>query len=169
MKVWAMCGLVFALAGCGYHVAGHADLLPKNIKTIAIPAFGNVTMRYKLADRITAEVTREFISRTRYAVVADPKKADAVLTGALVNFTSYPTTFDPVTSRASGAQAIVNVQVMLMDKTGKVLFNRPSMEVRQRYEIAVDAAGYFDESGPAMDRVARDVARSIVSSVLENF
>jgi hypothetical protein len=144
-------------------------MLPKTIKTIAVPAFGNVTLRYKLADRISANVAREFIERTRYAVVADPKKADAVLTGALVNFISYPTTFDPVTSRASGVQAIVNVQVMLMDKTGKVLFNRPGMEVRERYEIAVDAAGYFDESGPAMDRLARDVARSIVSAVLENF
>jgi lipopolysaccharide assembly LptE-like protein len=161
--------LVIALTGCGYRVAGHADLLPKNIKTIAVPAFGNVTLRYKLADRITAQVTREFIERTRYAVVADPKKADAVLTGAVTNFVSYPTTFDAVTQRASGAQVILNLQILLMDKNGKVLFNRPGMEVREHYQIAVDAAAYFDESGPAMDRLARDVARSIVSAVLENF
>jgi hypothetical protein len=161
--------LALALAGCGYHVSGHADLLPKNIKTIAVPAFGNVTIRYKLADRIPAAITREFIERTRYTVVADPKQADAILSGALVNFVSYPTTYDPVTSRASGVQAIVNVQLMLMDKTGKVLFNRPNMEVRERYEISVDPSGYFDESGPAMDRLARDVARSVVSAVLENF
>ena len=169
MTARAVCLLAIALSGCGYHVSGHADLLPKNIKTIAIPAFGNVTIRYKLADRITANVTREFIERTRYAIVADPKQADAVLTGSMVNFVSYPTTFDPVTSRASGVQAIVYLQLILMDKTGKVLFNRPGMEVRERYEIAVDAAGYFDESGPAMDRLARDVARSVVSAVLENF
>jgi hypothetical protein len=161
--------LLVALSGCGYHVAGRADLLPKNIKTIAVPGFGNVTTRYKLADRISADITREFIQRTRYAVVADPKKADAVLSGAVTNFVSYPTTYDPVTSRASGAQVIVNLQIMLMDKSGKVLFNRPGMEVRERYEIAVDAAGYFDEGGPALDRLARDVARSVVSAVLENF
>jgi hypothetical protein len=161
--------LSLALAGCGYHVSGHADMLPKTIKTIAVPAFNNVTIRYKLTDRITANVVREFIERTRYKVVADPKEADALLTGAVVNFISYPTTFDPVTQRASGVQAIVNVQVMLMDRSGKILFNRPGMEVRERYEIAVNAAGYFDESGPAMDRLARDVARSIVSAVLENF
>jgi outer membrane lipopolysaccharide assembly protein LptE/RlpB len=161
--------LAAALTGCGYHVSGHADMLPKTIKTIAVPAFGNVTIRYKLTDRVSANVAREFIERTRYKVVADPKQADAVLTGAVVNFTSYPTTFDPVTQRASGVQMIVNLQVLLMDRNGKVLFNRPGMEVRERYEIAVDASGYFDESGPAMDRLARDVARSIVSAVLENF
>jgi Lipopolysaccharide-assembly len=161
--------LAIALTGCGYHVAGHADLLPKNIKTIAVPAFGNVTIRYKLADQLATQITREFIERTHYAVVADPKQADAVLTGAVVNFVSYPTTFDPVTSRASGVQAIVYLQLLLMDKAGKVLFNRPGMEIRERYQISVNATTYFDESGPAMDRLARDVARSVVSAVLENF
>jgi hypothetical protein len=134
-----------------------------------VPAFANVTIRYKLADRLAAQVTREFIQRTRYAVVADPKQADAVLTGAVVNFVSYPTTFDPVTSRASGVQAIANLQLLLMDKTGKVLFNRPNMEIRERYQISVDPVTYFDESEPAMDRLARDVARSVVTAVLENF
>jgi outer membrane lipopolysaccharide assembly protein LptE/RlpB len=157
------------LAGCGYHVSGHADLLPKNIKTIAIPAFGNVTIRYKLADRLAADVAREFIERTRYAVVADPTKADATLSGAVVNLVSFPTTFDPATSRASGVQVIAMLQILLVDKGGKVLFSRPGMEVRGRYEISVDPKAYLDESGPAADRLARDVARSIVSAVLENF
>jgi len=169
MKGVAVCFVAIALTGCGYHVAGHADLMPKNIKSIAVPAFGNVTIRYKLGERLTTQIKREFIERTHYAVVADPKQADAVLSGAVVNFLSYPTTFDPVTSRASGVQAIVYVQLLLMDKTGKVLFNRPGMEIRQRYEISVDPTTYFDESGPAMDRLARDVARSVVSAVLENF
>ena len=165
----AVCFLAALLTGCGYHVAGNTNLLPKNIKTIAVPAFSNVTINHRLADRLATQITREFIERTKYAVVADPKQADAVLTGAVVNFVSYPTTFDPVTSRASGVQAIAYLQLMLMDNSGKVLFNRPSMEIRERYEISVDAATYFDESGPAMDRLARDVARSVVSAVLENF
>jgi hypothetical protein len=169
VRLAAACLAALACAGCGYHVAGHADLLPKNIKTIAVPAFGNVTIRYKLADRLAAEITREFIERTRYGVVADPAKADAVLSGAVVNAVSFPTTFDPVTSRASGVQVIVNLQILLVEKSGKVLFNRPGMEIRERYEISVDPKAYLDESGPAAERVARDVARSVVSAVLENF
>ena len=53
--------------------------------------------------------------------------------------------------------------------TGKILFTRPSMEVKERYEISVDPKVYFDESGPALQRISRDVARSVVSAVLENF
>jgi len=166
----ALCCLPLLLEGCGYHVAGKTDLLPKTIKIVAVKPFGNVTIRYKLADQLPADIGREFISRTRYKVVADPNAADAILSGAIVNFSSFPTTYDPVTSRATGVQIIVNVQLSLIERaTGKVLFNRPNMEIRQRYEISVNPSTYSDESGPAMDRLARDVARSVVSAVLENF
>jgi hypothetical protein len=60
--------------GCGYHVSGHGDLMPKTIKTIAIPAFGNITVRYQLARLLPADITREFLSRTHYAIVADPAR-----------------------------------------------------------------------------------------------
>jgi hypothetical protein len=155
---------------CGYHVAGKANLIPKRIETIAVPEWGNVTRRYKLSEGLTAAVTREFISRTRFHIVADPGQADAILTGAVINFFSYPTVFDPVTGRASGVEVIVVLQVKLTDRTNnKALFDRPNFEVRERYEISVDPRAYFDESDVAVQRLCRDVARSVVSGVLENF
>ena len=75
------CLFTMVLASCGYHVASTTDVLPKNVKTIAIPAFGNITTRYKISDLLAAAITREFISRTRYQIVSDPDQADAVLTG----------------------------------------------------------------------------------------
>jgi hypothetical protein len=158
------------LSACGYHVGGKADLLPKNIRTVAVTSFGNVTTRYKLAERLPADITREFISRTRYRIVADPRQADAVLSGAVVNFNAFPGIFDPASGRATGVQAIVTLQLTLTDKaTGAVLFSRPGVEFRERYEISVDPTSYFDESTAALERLSRDVARSVVSAVLENF
>jgi hypothetical protein len=75
--------LACVLASCGYHVAGHADLLPKTIHTIAIPAFGNASIRYKLTDQLPEAVKREFIARTHYRIVSDPGQADAILQGAV--------------------------------------------------------------------------------------
>ena len=90
---------------------------------------------------LAAALTREFISRTRYQIVAEPTDADAVLTGSVVNFFAYPTTFDPQTGRAAGVQVIVYLQLSLRDRsTNAVLFDRPHMEFRQTYEISVDAA-----------------------------
>jgi hypothetical protein len=159
-----------ALTGCGYRVSGHSDLLPKSIKTIAIPAFGNVTQRYRLTELLPRALTREFISRTRYQVVAEPENADAVLTGAVVNYMFFPTVVDQQSGRAVGVQISVVLQINLVEKaTGKVLFTRPNMEVRNRYEIAIDPRAYFEESDLALERVSRDVARTVVSSVLEAF
>ena len=157
-------------AGCGYHVAGKADLLPKTIKTIAIPAFGNTTSRPQLARLLPEDIAREFLSRTHYGIVADPSQADAVLTGAVTNMAAVPTTFDPVTGRATGIQAVVTLQLTLRNRaTGAVLWQRLGADFRQQYEISIDPTKYFDESGPAMIRLSQDVARSMVTAILENF
>jgi hypothetical protein len=162
--------LAAAGAGCGYHLAGRGDTLPKTIRTVAIQPFGNATTKYKLARLLPADIGREFISRTKYQLVDDPSAADVVLTGSLVNFAAYSTVIDPTTSRATAAQVIANVTVTLRERaTGKVLFARSGYEFRQRYEISLDPAAYFDESGTAIERVSKDVARSVVSAILEGF
>jgi hypothetical protein len=158
------------LPACGYHVGGHTNLLPKTIKTIAVPAFANVTPNYRLPVLLTGDLTRELISRTKYNIIAEPSQADAILTGTVVNFVTYPTIFDPISGRATGVQAIVTLQLTLTDRaTGTVLFSRPSAEFRERYEISTDPQQYFDESGTAIQRLSRDVARAAVTAILEKF
>jgi hypothetical protein len=162
--------LAVAMAGCGYHAGSHPTLLPATVKTVAVPAFGNVTPNYRLPALLASDVTRELISRTKYNVVPAADQADAVLTGTLVNFIASPRVVEPKSGRSTGVEAIVVVNLMLTDRhTGKVLYNRQSAEFRERYEIAIDPQQYFDESGPALQRLSRDVARSVVTAILEAF
>ena len=163
--------LVLLLSSCGYHIAGKADLVPKNIHTIAIPPFGNTTLRYKLTDRLPEALSQEFIARTRYQIVNDAGQADAVLRGAVVNFVAYPILFDQVTGRASGLQVNVTMQVSLTERaTGKLIFSRPNYTYNDRYEISVaNTNQYFEESGPALERLCRKVAADLVTSILDNF
>jgi hypothetical protein len=158
-----------ALAGCGYHTGPQGSLLPKTIHTIAIPQFGNNTVQYKLTSYMSEAVSREFITRTRYTVVADPAEADATLYGSIVNYSSGATVSDPATGRGTGAQINVQVQIRLVGKDGKVLFSRPNFQFLDRYEISVNPGQYIDESQATLSRLSRDLARSVVSAVLENF
>jgi outer membrane lipopolysaccharide assembly protein LptE/RlpB len=159
---------VAALSGCGYHVSGHGDLMPKTVKTIAIQPFGNTTSRYKLARTLPDDIAHEFISRTRYKIVSDPNHADAVLTGTLINYSAYPTI--SANGRSTTVEAVVTLQVTLTNRAnGAVIFTRPSAEFRERYEISADPKAYFDESGTAMVRLSKDVAKSVVSAILEAF
>jgi outer membrane lipopolysaccharide assembly protein LptE/RlpB len=167
-------GLVLAAAllapACGYHIGGKAVLIPDTVHTISISAFANSTVRNTLARLLPAEMEREFHTRTKYTIISDPSQADAVLTGALTNFNSMGTTTDPATGRATSAQVVVTVTITLTErKTGKVLYSHPNYEFRERFEVATNPAVYFDESGTAIQRVARDVAHSVVSAILEAF
>jgi hypothetical protein len=158
------------LSSCGYHVVGHANVLPKTLKVIAVPQFGNGTAQYRLPVLLTADVTRELISRTKYTVTADQSMADATLVGAITNFANYPIIFDPTSGRATAVQVVVMLQITLTDRhSGKVLFSRSGYEFRERYEVALDPQQYFEENSTAMQRLSKDVARSVVSAILENF
>jgi len=162
---------VWTLGSCGYHVAGKADLVPKDVHTIAVTPFTNGTVRYKLTDSLPQAIGREFITRTHYQIISDPSDADAVLRGSIIKFVAFPTLFDQATGRTSGLQVNVTMQVTLTDRTtGKVIFTRPRFEAHERYEVAVTNTNqYFDESGAALQRLSQDVARDVVSAILENF
>jgi hypothetical protein len=65
---------------------------------------------------------------------------------------------------------MVVIALNLVERTtGRVLFNRPALTFRTSYEVALDPHQVFDESGPALDRLSRDVAHDVVSAVVEDF
>jgi len=160
-----------SLGSCGYRVAGTADLVPKDVHTIAIPSFANGSVKYKLSDSLPEAISREFIARTRYRPVNDPRQADAVLRGSVVNYIAYPTTIDQSSGRTSGLQINVVLNVSLVERsTGKVIYAQPNMQIHQRYEVSTTSDNqYFDESGAGIQRLSRDVARDLVTSILDNF
>lgn len=165
----AVAGLL-SLLSCGYHVGGKADLIPKGIQTIAIPAFSTSTTRYRLVDQLPERIGREFRARTRFRVVADPSDADAILNGRINQVQISPAVSDPASGKATTIAIYVNIAFNLVERTsGRVLYTRPSFGFRQNYEVALDPHQVFDESGPALDRLSGDVARDVVSSVVENF
>jgi hypothetical protein len=166
MALALLCG---SLAGCGYHTGGHAVLIPQSVKTIAVEPFQNNTVRFKLARLLSDNIAQELVTRTKYRIVSDPKDADAILRGTLISFTSYGIASDP-SGHATGAQAIVTVAVSLTERaTGKVLYSNPAVVFRERYEVTSDPQQYFDESGTAIQRLSRDVARTTVTGMLSAF
>ena len=155
---------------CGYHVAGQGNRLPRDLKVIAVPAFDNQTPWMKLEQRLTGAVMQEFIHRTRYEVVGVEEGADAVLRGTVLNAATWPVIFDPATGRASAVAVVVTLSVEVKDlHTQQVLYKNSNYIFREQYEISSDLDTFFEERDPALDRLARDFAASLVSAVLENF
>jgi outer membrane lipopolysaccharide assembly protein LptE/RlpB len=159
---------VSALA-CGYHTAGHANLLPSDLRTIAVPAFVNQTQTYKIEQMLTSSVVQEFVTRTKYHITIDANSADATLHGAVLATYTTPLTYDTKTGRASSVLVIVSMSVWLKDRQGRVLYQNPSYTFREQYQVSQELSSFFEEDSPAFQRLSRDFARTLVSNVLEAF
>ncbi|HEY6444647.1 MAG TPA: LptE family protein [Candidatus Acidoferrales bacterium] len=155
---------------CGYHVAGHAAQLPSEWKTIAIPAFTNDTTRYRIEQRFTEAVIREFITRTKYRVVQDTQSADAVLHGEVLSIDTNPILFEATTGQVTTMLVTVHTKVQLVDNhTQKPVYKNDDMVFRNEYQISTDVNSFFEQQDPALERMSRDLASHLVSDVLENF
>jgi hypothetical protein len=87
-----------------------------------------------------------------------------------MNVLAFPAVADPTTGKTTSVSVIVLLSVTLTERTtGRVLYANKNFGQRESYAIATDPHQIFDETGPAYDRVSRQVARDLVSSVLENF
>ena len=168
-----LCASVAALpfvAGCGYHVAGRGSSLPAGVKTIAVTALENRTAHYRIEQRLTEALVREFLARTRYRVVADPAGADAVLRGEITGLESSAVLFDTATGRATTMLVTVRVKVRLEERgSNATLYQNDNFLFREPYEISTDVSSFFEERDPALDRLARDFAARLVAAILENF
>ncbi len=155
---------------CGYHTAGHAVTLPASVHTIAIPAFINQTQTYKIEQKLTAAVVREMVTRTHYHVINEPgDSADATLRGTVITTSTSPLTYDSQTGRASSALVVVTARVTLTDRQGKILYENPSYLFREEYQVSRELSSFFEEDSPALERLSREFARTLVSNVLEGF
>ncbi len=156
--------------GCGYHTAGNKVELPQNIRTIAIPGFVSQSQTFRIEQLLTDAVVREFNARTQYRVIHQAKgDADAVLKATVLSASATPLAYDSQTGRAASALVTVSIQVTLTDRQGKVLFDNPSYLFHDQYEISHDLRSFFEEDSPAVDRLSRDFARTLVANILEAY
>jgi outer membrane lipopolysaccharide assembly protein LptE/RlpB len=171
LAAWIFVALLAALtvAGCGYHVAGTESKFPADWKTVEIPAFTNKTARYRIEQRLTEAVIREFLSRTKYRVVSTGP-ADAVLHGEVLSIETVPLLFDATTGQVTAMLVTVHAKATLTDAhTDKVVYENKDMVFREEYQISSDIPSFFEESAPALQRMAHDFAARLVADLLEGF
>ena len=169
---WGLCALVSA--GCGYSLAGRGSFLPAYIKTIGIPTFTNRTPVFNLETLLTQKIRAEFIGRGKYQILPQNTGVDALLTGEVASVQIQPASFNPQ-QLASRYAITMTARIELRDlRDNKVLWENPAVVFRQEYEAtsgrtAADPAAFFQADATALERIATEFARTIVSAILEAF
>src|SRR5260370_40534290 len=136
----ALMGVAAWIAGCGYHVAGRSNALPKSIHVIAVPALENKTTSYRIEQRLTAATVHELLAKTSYRVVPDPANGDAVLRGKVLSLEAVPLLFDTATGRATTMLVTLKCESTFEEReTGKILYHTDNFIFRNQYEISTGA------------------------------
>ena len=163
-----------AMSGCGYSLAGRGSFLPPYIKTIGVPLFTNNTPVFNIEQRVTDRVRSELIGRGRYKVETGRTGVDAVLIGEIVSVVGAPAAFNPQQQATRYAVTMV-VRVEFRDlKTDKILWSNPGMQFTEQYDVTtvttgLDANAFLGQDANALERLATEFARALVSAILEAF
>ncbi len=168
----AICALGVLLGGgCGYHLVGATSTLPPRLQKLYVSPFVNQTGRAEVDQRLTEQITQEWVRRGRFQLVSSSDQADAVLSGIVLAVNVSPVQFDQV-GRATQYQLTVVADIQLVDRTGDkpvVLWHNKNFSLSQPYDVNVNTTDYFDREVEAMDLLATNFARNLVVTILEGF
>lgn len=158
--------LTLATVACGYRAQGPVRSIPGGIASIGVPTFRNSTQQFKVEQQITRAVLSELAARTRARVTPRASGVDAVLQGEIRGVSSTPVAFG---SDTFGSTFLVTVQVavrLVRSSDDTVLWENPDYVFRERYVLASSVVQFFSEESPALDRLAKELAGSLVGTLL---
>jgi outer membrane lipopolysaccharide assembly protein LptE/RlpB len=169
--LWFALLLALTTSACGYRMANRAvPSLPATVRTIAVPTFRNETFRFKIEETLTEAVIREMLSRTSYRVQSSEAGSDAVMNGVVTAIYSSPIVFDPNSGRTTEVLVTVSMRVTVQDAaTRQTLYEANDLVFREPYQISSDPTIYFGEDQAAIERLSRQVASSLVATLIGNF
>ena len=144
--------------------------LPKHIKTVAVPAFQNESLRFKVESRFTDAVIRELLKRGRkLRVQGERENAEAVIEGVIKSFAFSGVLLDDK-GRARVFEVEIRAAVTVRDQVyNRVLYDNQNYIFRDEFEFANDPRTFFNEEDPAVQRMARKFAESLVSVLVDGF
>jgi hypothetical protein len=146
--------------------------LPKRIKTVAVPQFQFEVRgaRYRVESRFTEAVSKEIIKRGRGLTVQGSRDgADAVIEGTIRDFNFSGVLLDNQ-GRARVYEVTIVAAVTIRDSNeNKVLYDNQNFIFRDSFEFSQDPRSFFNEEDPAVERMARAFAESVVSTIVNGF
>ena len=112
----------------------------------------------------------EILRRSRSLnVIPTAENADAVMIGSIRNFNLRPVLLDDY-GRARLFEVTITVGLTVTDQTkNRTIYDNQNYIFRGEYEISGDPKTFFNEEGPAVERLARDFSRSVLTTILEGF
>jgi outer membrane lipopolysaccharide assembly protein LptE/RlpB len=161
----ALVVVALAAGGCGYTLR---PSLPANIKTVHIPVLQNRTQEPGIEDFITQALTQAIVT-SGLARIVEADRADAILEGAIVEYSLTSLAFDR-TANVTQYRLQIGLTLTLRDRNrNEVIWKQDRIEERADFPVSGQVTQTLAREQDAVRRAAVDVARAIVSLAFEGF
>lgn len=173
-KVWRGAALGLTLLYCSGFTECYKPVtqtnLPQHIHTIAVPAFQNNALRYRVETQFTEAVINELVKRGHgLRVISDKTNADVLIDGVIKTYEFSGVLLDN-RGRSRVFEVRVTAAVTVRDQVeNRVLYDNQNYIFRGEFEFTNDPRTFFNEDDPAIQRIARNFAESLVSTLVNGF
>ncbi len=170
--LWLGAGVM--ASGCGYALAGRGNSLPATIVSIGVPQFFNQSTTADIDRVLTDAVRAEFQTKGKYRILPDATGVDGLLVGRVLNVVLQPSAFTSQ-NQVSRQLIIVSASIEFTEVLeSRVIWANPSFQARDEFDVttgvsATDPSALFAQDASALERLGRNFARSVVTSIFEAF
>ncbi len=165
--------LVLLSSGCAYNLAGRgggaASFIPPDVETIYVPMLKNETEQPEIELRLTEALIDELVQRGSFRAVADEADADVVLAGTIRSYRWNEISF---TARGQYERLEITMTVSIeLSRTSpeEVLWSQNGYIFREQYDVPESPQADVDRAIVAIEEMAVDFARSVVTTLYEGF
>lgn len=152
-------------AGCGYSLRGN---LPAHLRTVAVPIFQNRTPVPAVENIVTPAIVNAFATNGRLRVTR-VEQADAILDGEVTGYLLQSIAYDS-SANVRTYRLIITLNLKFRDvRRNEVLFQRTGYQDRADFQVPGTVAETIAATEQALQAAATEIARTVVSFVIERF
>lgn len=162
------------VSGCRSYQLGHPTELP--FETIFVQPADNESFAPQAQAILSTKIREAMLRDSRVTLLADPGKADVLLSVTLTEYERRGATRDPDdTEVALDFDLVLTAQTSLFDqRKGRFIFENRQLEAQSSAFVnnlyapagAADTQSFTQSEYQAMPRIARDLATQITNEVL---
>lgn len=160
--------LTVLLGGCGYHLQGSRSALPPDVRTVFVEILDNRTLKPFLENEMTYAAIDRFMRSRVLTQVSRPGDADAVFSGTITDYRTYPISYDRFDTILEYRSVMTVSAALHRVQDGKTLW-RGTLSWSEDYPAHPDKTTQDDHESSAIRVIAERLADEAYIRIVENF
>ena len=168
IQIGLLCLSCLLLFGCGYGFAPQGEYIDKRIRNVYVDSFGNKTAESEVENLIRTAFINQIIQGGRFKAVPDIEKADAIISGNVLNLNTAALSYQS-NILAAEERMTATLEVDFREKdTGKMIWSSRNIVGTNDYRLQ-DVNNPRPARREALSKLARDTVENAYNLMMSNF